>query len=186
MKRLRALRHDKVLANIYTAQEAAEYLGLSLHGVRYHVREGNLEPDTTRFGNALLFTRTTLNEFRPRKPGAPPKERVLDRWATAVEIQILFEDRNNRRWVRGHSGRSDGIAYTYLQIMGKPEGMSWETFTDLSYEVGEVLEQRGVLIPDERELKGFSWPRRPDMRRVDTKWIRTNKKRLKKRKWRGM
>ncbi len=172
-----AMMRGKILANIYTTSEAAEYVGLSVWGFRYHIRQRNIVPDK-RMGNGMwLWTRDTLNRFKPKKRGPWTREQTVDKWTTRVEIQILSEDRRNKRWVKEQKGRCDGIAYTYLQIMGKPTEMSWKSFTRMAYDIGAVLEKRGVVIPDESELGRYEL-RDPDMRQIDIKWIRANRRRL--------
>jgi len=50
--------------SIYSTKEAAEYLGMTIDGVAYHIhREGNLEPDL-RVAGRLVFTRETLDAFK--------------------------------------------------------------------------------------------------------------------------
>lgn len=60
---------------LYSTREAAEYLGLSVSALKYHVhRAGNLRP--RRVGNSLVFTQEQLDEFkRNRRPVGRPKER---------------------------------------------------------------------------------------------------------------
>lgn len=59
---------DLDLPPLYTTAEAAEYLGLTTDGLRYHlnrVDERTLHPDHTIAGR-LLFTRETLDAFKSR------------------------------------------------------------------------------------------------------------------------
>lgn len=54
------------MPTLLSTAEAAEYLGLTLSGVAYHVhREHNLAPDF-RIAGCLLFTQETLDAFKPR------------------------------------------------------------------------------------------------------------------------
>jgi hypothetical protein len=59
----------------YSTAEAAEYLGLSVAALKYHIHvaeniKGHL------IGNSLMFTQEQLDEFkRTKRPqGRPPKE----------------------------------------------------------------------------------------------------------------
>lgn len=59
-----------------TMEEAAEYLGLSLAGLHYHVTaQKTLKPDAKR-GKKLIFHQKTLDEFRRLHPAAKPPELV--------------------------------------------------------------------------------------------------------------
>ena len=54
---------------LFSTREAAHYLRLSVAGVKYHVYHSKrLKPDK-KVGQALIFTRATLDRFR-RTPGA--------------------------------------------------------------------------------------------------------------------
>jgi len=60
---------------LYSTSAAAEYLGLSLAAVKYHVHTvRNLSP--ARVGGSLVFTQAQLDQFKATKrgPGRPPKE----------------------------------------------------------------------------------------------------------------
>ena len=57
---------------LYSTQEAAEYLGLSLSALKYHIHTaGNLTPQ--KVGNSLVFTQEQLDQFQAtrRGPGRP-------------------------------------------------------------------------------------------------------------------
>ena len=155
--------------NVFTTREAATYLGLSVDGLRYHVKRGNVKPDRMA-GGRLLFSRETLETLRTgrRAPGRPPKEVILNQWADTVSDRILAEAKADRKWVTEHSGRADGITQTYMQMIGKPHAMSWDRFVALAYEVGAVLEERGVLVQEDRKLKNAV---RADQRRVSLTWL---------------
>jgi len=58
----------------YTTAQAAEYLGLSVAAIKYHVYSGNLKPEKP--GHDLIFTKAMLDEFNEgrRGPGRPRKE----------------------------------------------------------------------------------------------------------------
>lgn len=59
------------LPRVYSTEEAADYLGVSVETMRYHVtRKGNLEADH-RIAGRLLFARDTLDAFKCRKPRSP-------------------------------------------------------------------------------------------------------------------
>jgi len=53
--------------------EAAEYLGMSVPALKYHVRQGNVTP--VRIGKTLVYRRSELDEFAEnrRRPGRPSK-----------------------------------------------------------------------------------------------------------------
>ena len=58
----------------FSTAQAAEYLGLAIPTVKYHIYEAaTLVPDT-KIGRTLMFTRETLDQFQAtrRKPGRPP------------------------------------------------------------------------------------------------------------------
>ena len=60
---------------LFSTAEAADYVGISRQGLKYHVHvAGNLTPDA-KVGHALVFTRETLDRFlaRRRPPGRPPQ-----------------------------------------------------------------------------------------------------------------
>lgn len=66
---------DAVPVNsLHGTADAAEYLKLSVAGLKYHVREGNLEPRL--IGKTWVFTEAQLNYFlRTRRgPGRPCEE----------------------------------------------------------------------------------------------------------------
>lgn len=55
--------HIKHQLDLYTTQEAADYLGISYTGLTHHVRQtGYLVPDKIT-GDAYVFTQATLDEF---------------------------------------------------------------------------------------------------------------------------
>ena len=60
--------------NLYSTKAAAKYIGLSVAGVKYHIREGNLKGQLV--GNSLVFTQDELDNFKSTKrpPGRPKKE----------------------------------------------------------------------------------------------------------------
>lgn len=60
--------------DIYSTQEAADFLGLSLSAVKKHVHQGHLVPRL--IGRTYIFTRAQLEEFQRnrRPPGRPRKE----------------------------------------------------------------------------------------------------------------
>lgn len=54
---------------LLSSQEAAEYLGLTLPGLKHHLYESkDLEPDA-KIGRTLVFRRSTLDAFSGRKRG---------------------------------------------------------------------------------------------------------------------
>jgi len=60
-------------SELYGTNEAAEYLGITVPTVKHHVHiVGDLVPDK-KIGQALIFTRTTLDTFNAnkRRPGRP-------------------------------------------------------------------------------------------------------------------
>jgi excisionase family DNA binding protein len=62
------------MKQFFSTREAAEYLGLSFHTMKYHVhRAKTIEP--VKLGNSLVFTRGQLDEFKAtrRSPGRPKK-----------------------------------------------------------------------------------------------------------------
>jgi hypothetical protein len=56
---------------LYSSKDAAEYLGLTIDGVKYHLRHGHLTGQ--KIGHALVFTEKELKAFqrRRRPPGRP-------------------------------------------------------------------------------------------------------------------
>ena len=58
---------------LYTPADAAEYLGISPSGVKYHLHvSGNLKP--VRVGNILLLTQAELDRFQStRRPAGRPR-----------------------------------------------------------------------------------------------------------------
>jgi excisionase family DNA binding protein len=63
---------------LFSTAEAAEYLGLSVVTVRYHIDHGNLTP--TKVGHSLVFTQAQLDDFNASKRPAhrPRKEERTD------------------------------------------------------------------------------------------------------------
>jgi excisionase family DNA binding protein len=59
---------------MYSTSEAADYIGITVSGMWYHIQRGNLKP--TKVGNSNVFTKSQLDEFlrNKRGPGRPPKE----------------------------------------------------------------------------------------------------------------
>lgn len=58
---------------LYGTREAAEYLGLSVPTVKYHVKQGNLKK--VLVGHSLVFTKVELDRFRKEKrPAHRPKK----------------------------------------------------------------------------------------------------------------
>lgn len=62
------------MKNIFSSTEAAEYLGISLPALKYHIRLKHVKPEMV--GNSLVFTRKQLDKFKSTKrpPGRPRKE----------------------------------------------------------------------------------------------------------------
>jgi hypothetical protein len=58
---------------LLSTAEAADYLGLGVPAIKYHIYQGNIEPQ--RIGNSLVFTQAQLDLFKAtrRKPGRPRK-----------------------------------------------------------------------------------------------------------------
>ena len=59
---------------IYSTAEAAEYLGISVQGLKHHIYVAkDLEPDG-KIGRSLFFTQATLDILndQKRQPGRPP------------------------------------------------------------------------------------------------------------------
>lgn len=59
---------------LYSTQQAAQYLGLSLSALKYHIYEKHVEPQM--IGNSLVFTQAQLDDFQKTRgsPGRPKKE----------------------------------------------------------------------------------------------------------------
>lgn len=66
-----AVKHNLLM----DAHEAADYLGISRRGLKYHVQQGNISP-TYRIGKGRIwvFDVETLDAFQKtrRGPGRPP------------------------------------------------------------------------------------------------------------------
>ena len=61
--------------SLFSTAEAAKHLGLSVSSMKYHLYQvGDLKADI-KVGQALLFTRETLDRFKAvkRPPGRPSK-----------------------------------------------------------------------------------------------------------------
>lgn len=56
---------------LYGTKEAAEYLGLTIDGFKYHLRHKHLTGQ--KIGRTLVFTKEELDEFKKRRrpPGRP-------------------------------------------------------------------------------------------------------------------
>lgn len=74
---------------IFSTVEAAEYLGVSVPTVKYHLYVAkDLEPDT-ELGGRLVFTKATLDHFNEhvrREPGRPGKNEDLPPLDPDVEM----------------------------------------------------------------------------------------------------
>jgi ParB/RepB/Spo0J family partition protein len=59
------------MSDLYSTEQAAKYLGLSIAGIRYHMARGNLVP--ALIGKTYVFTEEQLDEFKAnkRKAGNP-------------------------------------------------------------------------------------------------------------------
>lgn len=59
------------LSDLYSTQQAADYLGIALPTLKHHVKRGNIIP--TKIGKTLVFTQEQLDEFKAveRRPGNP-------------------------------------------------------------------------------------------------------------------
>jgi hypothetical protein len=64
------------IQGLYDITAAADYLGISVGTLWYHLNRGNLQEDQ-QLSSGKLFTRETLDAFRKRKrkPGRPPTKR---------------------------------------------------------------------------------------------------------------
>ena len=61
---------------LYGTEKAAEYLGMSLAALKYHIYVAHNISPHQKIGKALVFTQEQLNEFQStrRGPGRPPKQ----------------------------------------------------------------------------------------------------------------
>lgn len=60
------------MKTLLSTSEAADYLGMTVRGVWYHIRRGHLSP--TKVGKTLVFTRGQLEQFQlTRRPAGRPK-----------------------------------------------------------------------------------------------------------------
>lgn len=60
------------MKDLFSTSEAAEYLGMTVRGVWYHIRCGHLTP--AKIGKTLVFTRGQLEQFQlTRRPAGRPK-----------------------------------------------------------------------------------------------------------------
>jgi excisionase family DNA binding protein len=62
------------LPDIYTVEQAAQYLGLTRRGIKYHLYESGYLSGKT-LGHTIVFTRAELDAFKARnlKPGRKAK-----------------------------------------------------------------------------------------------------------------
>jgi excisionase family DNA binding protein len=70
---------DELRDQLFSTEEAAEYLGISVAALKYHVHvAGNIDP--MKIGRSLVFTKEQLDTFQEEKraPGRPPKEESTD------------------------------------------------------------------------------------------------------------
>ena len=61
--------------NLFSTEQAAQYLGLSISALKYHIYEtGDIKPQ--KFGHSFIFTKEQLDLFNStRRPqGRPRKE----------------------------------------------------------------------------------------------------------------
>jgi len=61
------------MKTLLSTSEAADYLGMTVRGVWYHIRRGHLSP--TKVGKTLVFTRDQLDRFQiNRRPAGRPRK----------------------------------------------------------------------------------------------------------------
>lgn len=65
------------MKQIFSTREAAEYLGLSLHTMRYHIHYVKTIKGQ-KMGNSLMFTREQLDDFKANKRSAGRPKKVRD------------------------------------------------------------------------------------------------------------
>ena len=57
---------------IYGTKEAAQYLGMTVSGLRYHIKAENILPQ--KIGKTFVFTQEQLDSFQQnRRPAGRPK-----------------------------------------------------------------------------------------------------------------
>src|SRR5262249_44820780 len=66
---------EELDTELYSTEQAAEYLNISVATVRYHIQRGNLTP--MHVGNSFVFSKEQLDDFAAskRKPGRQPKQK---------------------------------------------------------------------------------------------------------------
>jgi len=56
---------------LFSTAQAAEYLGLTVEAIKYHLRRGHLKPQ--KVGNSHVYTKLELSRFqRTRRPRGRP------------------------------------------------------------------------------------------------------------------
>lgn len=56
---------------MYSTKEAAQYLGITVAGIWYHIQRGNIKQ--TKIGNSLAFSKEQLDCFiKSRRPAGRP------------------------------------------------------------------------------------------------------------------
>lgn len=61
------------MPTLFSTKETAEYLGMTVRGVWYHIRRGHLAP--TKVGGTLVFTQDQLDRFQEnRRPAGRPRK----------------------------------------------------------------------------------------------------------------
>jgi len=61
--------------DLYTVEQAADYLGLALATVQYHIYKSQELMPMRRIGKTMVFTRAILDDFKQRKrPAHRPKQ----------------------------------------------------------------------------------------------------------------
>ena len=61
---------------LYSTQEAAAYLGITISGMWYHIKRRHLVPE--KIGKTLVFTRAQLDAFQARRRPAGRPSRVVE------------------------------------------------------------------------------------------------------------
>ena len=73
---------------LYTTKEAAEYLGIAVATVKYHLYQAEDLKADAKVGGRLVFTQETLDHFAEeikRRPGRPGKNEDVEQFPSAEE-----------------------------------------------------------------------------------------------------
>lgn len=116
--------------DIFTFNEAVEYVGLHPQTLEYHQREGNLVPDRQLVGGDRLYHRATLDAFKDkfRAEGMTPPE-IRERYGITFN-QYRYAFRMKRQApIVGNRGAGKMPVYSLATVKLIADAEGWTEVT---------------------------------------------------------